>query len=96
MNTGPTASPSPVTRRRIAMWSAIAALLAVPLVAMQFTREVAWTGFDFAFAALLLVGGGLAWEGAQWASTARARIAAGGAVLAVVLLVWADGAVGVF
>lgn len=32
---------------RIAVWGAICALLIAPLLAMQFTNEVAWTGSDF-------------------------------------------------
>ena len=46
---------------RIAGWGALLALLALPAVAMQFTREVNWTGGDFIFAAILLgmLGGGV-------------------------------------
>jgi hypothetical protein len=38
------------------------AVLLVPLVAMQFTSEVDWSLFDFAFAAALLAGAGLLLE----------------------------------
>ena len=46
---------------RIAGWGALLALLALPAVAMQFTRDVDWTGSDFIFAAILLglLGGGI-------------------------------------
>ena len=46
---------------RIAGWGALLALLALPAVAMQFTRDVDWTGGDFIFAAILLglLGGGI-------------------------------------
>jgi hypothetical protein len=97
MNAGSIKSPAPFALRRIVMWSAIAAILVAPLVAMQFTREVAWTGYDFAFAAMLLGGGGLACEAAgRVLTSAPARLVAGGVLLAAVLLVWADGAVGIF
>ena len=46
---------------RIAGWGALLALLSLPAVAMQFTRDVDWTGSDFIFAAILLglLGGGI-------------------------------------
>ncbi len=82
---------------RWVMWGAIGALLLLPLIAMQFTREVAWTPFDFAAAAALLVGGGLAYEiAARKASRRRSRLLLGGLILGAVLLIWAEGAVGVF
>ena len=81
---------------RVAMWAAIGGLLVLPLVAMQFTREVAWTPFDFAAAAALLVGGGLAYEiAARKAASPRSRLLLGGVILGVVLLIWAEGAVGI-
>lgn len=45
---------------RIVTWGGAATLLALPLVAMQFTDEVQWTPFDFGvFGAMLgLAGGG--------------------------------------
>ena len=46
---------------RVAGWGALLALLALPAVAMQFSRDVDWTGGDFFFAAILLglLGGGV-------------------------------------
>src|SRR3569623_2014811 len=38
---------------RLAGWGAVAALLLLPAVAMQFPRDVAWTANDFAFGAVL-------------------------------------------
>jgi hypothetical protein len=79
------------------MWGLIATLLLLPLIAMQFTREVAWDAADFAFAGVLLIGAGLAFELAAWRTKARAwRLAIGGALVFVVLLIWAEAAVGVF
>lgn len=75
---------------------AAAVLLAVPLVAMEFTGEVNWTPFDFAFAGALIFGTGFAFEAAlkRTANTAYRR----GVALALAagfLLVWATGAVGI-
>lgn len=53
-----TTMQSPTLRRGdrwlAVMWSAAACLLLLPLVAMQFTREVHWTGLDFAVMGLML------------------------------------------
>jgi len=82
---------------RLASWSLVAALLLFPAIAMLFTDEVAWTASDFAFAALLLVGGGLLIELALWkARSVAALIALSLAVVAMVALIWAEGAVGLF
>jgi len=86
-----------LTPLRLAGWGAVAALLLAPWVAMWFTDEVAWTAGDFAFAAMLLVGAGALLELTLWkVRDLRYRTAIGAAILAAVLLVWADGAVGVF
>lgn len=84
-------------RWRLALWGGIAGLLLLPWVAMQFTDEMRWDAFDFAAAAVLLVGGGLAFEVAVRVTRRTSyRAAAGAALLFAVLLLWADGAVGVF
>lgn len=82
---------------RIALWVTLAALLVLPLVAMQLTPEVRWTPFDFAAAAVLLGGLGLAIEAAL-RITARSSLRATVIALAVAgtLLLWAQGAVGLF
>jgi hypothetical protein len=83
--------------RRIVMWSLIAAILITPLMAMQFTREVRWTGLDFAFAAVLLGGAGLTYELVERMTVdARRRLLAAAVLLAAVLVIWAEGAVGIF
>ena len=91
---------TPTGRRRNArliVWSAIVGLIALPLVAMQFTDEMAWDAADFALFGGLLVGAGLLYELAAWRiKGAGLRVAIGLALAAVVLLVWADAAVGVF
>lgn len=81
---------------RIAAWSIAALLLMLPLVAMQFTREVAWTASDFVFAATMIGGTGLLFELAVRRSR-NLGYRAGVAVLlaAIFLLIWVNGAVGI-
>lgn len=82
-------------RWRLTYVMAAALLLATPLVAMQFTREVAWGPEDFAAFAVMLAGLGLLLEaGARIGKTTRALLM-GAAVLAFLLL-WAELAVGLF
>jgi len=83
-------------RWRLIGWGGAACLLLLPLLAMRFSDEVNWTGFDFlAFATLLLVSGGL-FELALRVSGHRAyRAATALALAAALLLVWANAAVGI-
>ncbi|MBH1944257.1 hypothetical protein I5L01_08425 [Erythrobacter sp. YJ-T3-07] len=82
---------------RMALWGSFLAILIAPLVAMQFTGEVHWTPFDFVIAAALLGATALAIE---FAIRTIGRpvwcVAAVLGILAVLLLVWAELAVGVF
>jgi hypothetical protein len=73
----------------------VSLLLLVPLVAMQFTDEVAWSLTDFATAAVLLFGAGLTYLTVTQNTPSR-RLAVAAAVLVVLVLVWAELAVGVF
>jgi len=80
--------------RRIAL--ATACILLVPLVAMQFTDEVAWGPFDFIVAGVLLFGTGVMLDvAARTIRPLRYRIAALGAVAAALLVVWVDLAAGI-
>lgn len=82
---------------RILGWGAAAFIMAAPLVAMQFTTEVNWTATDFAFmGALLLVCGGAEEVMLRVVKNETARVMATGVILGVFVLLWADGAVGVF
>jgi len=75
---------------------ATAFLLLLPLVAMQFTDQVAWGAADFVVAAALLFGTGLAYELiARKAPNTAYRAAIGGALATALLLVWTNLAVGV-
>lgn len=83
-------------RLRIVGWGLAACLLLTPLVAMQFTREVAWGPGDFVVAAGVLGGVGVGLELAARLRRPLHRIAVGLGVLALALLVWAELAVGIF
>lgn len=75
----------------------VAALLLLPLIAMQFSKEVVWTAPDFVIAAILLLGSGLAIEFVLSKVKAnKTRIILSGIILAVLFLIWAELAVGVF
>ena len=98
MTNKPTATRTDhITRTlRVIGWTLVAALLITPAVAMRFTDEVQWTASDFVFAGVILVGAGAIAELAVRASRDWSyRIGAGLAVLACVLLLWINGAVGI-
>ncbi len=83
--------------RLIGILSVATLLLSVPLVAMQFTGEVNWSGFDFVVAAVLLFGTGLACEFVlRKVKRTSYRVLVCGLVLLALFLVWAELAVGVF
>ncbi|MFU8889215.1 MAG: hypothetical protein ACNA8N_11505 [Trueperaceae bacterium] len=71
-------------------------LLAVPLVAMRFTDDVAWSPFDFVFMGALLFGTFLTFDAAARRLASRAQRAAFAAALATAfLLVWVNASVGI-
>ena len=76
---------------------AIAILLLIPLVAMQFTKEVNWTLFDFVVMGALLLGTGLGCElMLRKVKNRKGRIILCVAILLVFFLIWAELAVGIF
>lgn len=82
---------------RLALWGSVVAILIAPLIAMQFTGEVRWTPFDFGVAAALLGATALAIEVAIRAIGRPAVcVAIVLAILAALVLAWAELAVGVF
>lgn len=82
-------------RWRIARWLAAAALLLVPLVAMQFTSEVDWTLGDFIFFGTMLTVFGLLFEiSLSWSASPTYRAAMVVALGTGFLLVWVNLAVG--
>ena len=81
---------------RLAGWSAGAALLLLPLVAMRFTDEVQWDLADFAFAGALVVGVGVSWELAVRKSAKPAwRAGVAIALMNAFVLAWSNAAVGI-
>lgn len=78
------------------MWGTAALLLALPLVAMQFTKDVVWTLRDFVTFGAMLVGACGTYELAARVSGNRSyRAAAGVALATAFFLVWVNLAVGV-
>lgn len=74
-----------------------AALLAIPLVAMQFTAEVNWGLGDFIAAGALLFTAGMAYHlASNVARTARQRLVLVVLIAVIVAIVWAELAVGIF
>ena len=74
-----------------------AAILMIPLVAMQFTNEVNWTGSDFVAAGVLLALAGLVLTFAlRTVRSAKSRLVAIGLIGLGFLYCWAEMAVGIF
>jgi hypothetical protein len=85
------------TKDIIGVFAVTAAILMVPLIAMQFTKEVNWTLSDFVIMGILLAGTGLLVVlAARKVKSIRHRAVAIGVVMALFLLIWAELAVGVF
>jgi len=82
--------------RNLLLYALVTALLLlIPLVAMQFTAEVNWTGSDFVFAGLLLFGSGLVYEFATRNVTGpRSSAIIAIIVLAVLAFIWVGAATG--
>jgi uncharacterized protein YacL len=83
--------------RIIIILSVIASILAIPLIAMQFTNEVKWNLRDFAVAGILLMSTGLAIELViRNLKTGILRTVILVAILLALFLIWAELAVGIF
>ena len=84
-------------KRLIIILVTAAALLSIPLIAMQFTNEVDWKISDFTIMGILLFGSGLLCELImRKIKTIKIRIILCGAILLVFFLIWAELAVGIF
>ena len=74
-----------------------AILLCIPLIAMQFTKEVDWSGSDFIIGGILLFGTAAVVDLVlRNVKSQRHRLILTLLVLAVLFLVWVELAVGVF
>lgn len=72
-------------------------LLLIPLIAMQFSTGVTWSGFDFLVAGTLLLGTGIMCEIVlRTVKTVTGRVIVCGMILLALALVWAELAVGIF
>lgn len=78
------------------IWGTAAFLLLLPAIAMQVTREVQWDAADFIAIGLLLLAACGAYElGVRMSGNRAYRLAFGIAIVAGLLLVWINLAVGV-
>ncbi len=83
--------------RIIAILAITVTILAIPLIAMQFSNEVKWTLIDFATAGALLLSTGLAIELViRNLKTGTLRTVILIAILLALFLIWAELAVGIF
>lgn len=81
---------------RIIGWGAAAALLLLPFIAMQFTREVNWTASDFVVFGVMLLAVGIPLELAARYSGNRSYLAAAAlGLLGAFLVTWVNLAVGI-
>ena len=84
-------------QRSIAIYAIASAILAIPLIGMQFTNEINWSGFDFLIAGILLFittfGINTILNNVKLDSKRFLYIAI---VLIVLILIWAELAVGIF
>lgn len=81
---------------RVAGWGTAVALILLPLIAMRFTHEVAWTASDFGLAILLIGSVGVVYElVARMTGNASYRAAISIALLTGFLIVWSNLAVGI-
>ncbi|MBD3385998.1 hypothetical protein GF407_13860 [candidate division KSB1 bacterium] len=87
---------SSIRRQVVYVAFATASILMVPLLAMQLTGEVNWSLFDFIIMGILLFGTGLTYVLISRLSDSIAyRAAVGVAVVAGLLLIWINLAVGI-
>lgn len=84
-------------KRFILMLSSLGSLLLIPLIAMYYTDEVNWNGFDFLMAGLLLLGTGVLIEFTlRKVKSKQQRILIIVVLLLFLFLLWAEMAVGIF
>lgn len=85
------------SKRVMRIVAVVAAVLLVPLIAMQFTTEVDWSGFDFLVMGVLLFGTGLlidwVWHRVK---NIEYRLMIIGLIAIGLFLIWAELAVGIF
>jgi len=81
---------------KFATWAVGVAVMLAPLIAMQFTHEVAWDGADFAVLGVMVFGSAGAYSLALMITPERSYLAGTGlALLATFALIWINLAVGI-
>lgn len=86
-----------LTKRFYVILAIVLLVMLIPLLAMQFTTEVNWSLFDFIAAGILLLGTGLTIEFVlQKVKSPKNRILISAIIIILLLLLWAELAVGVF
>ena len=84
-------------QRSLALFVAVATLLMIPLIGMQFSKEVNWTNSDFLIGGILLFETAIIFEMVlRNVKTLKSIIIACFIILSVLVLVWAELAVGIF
>jgi len=84
-------------KRVILIFSVIAILLLIPLIAMQFTHGVDWDIGDFAIMGILLSVTGVSCKLIlRKVKNIKTRIFLCGIILLIFFLIWAELAVGIF
>ncbi|MFD0836857.1 hypothetical protein ACFQ0I_13850 [Mariniflexile aquimaris] len=87
----------PSNKRLIGILLFVTILLAIPLIAMQFSNEVNWTLSDFVVAATLLFGAGLLLELVlRHLKKPKNRILLVAIIIVLLLIIWIELAVGIF
>lgn len=88
--------PGRGSRWTLVMWAIAAMLWLLPLIAMRFTREVAWDVFDFVlWGVMLTVAAGTVEVATRLSGSWAYRLGVGVAVAAAFLLIWLNLAVGI-
>jgi len=83
-------------KRLIIILSTVGFLLLIPIIAMQLTNEVNWTLFDFLIASILLLITGMSIDYiTRKLERPKHRIALSVITFAMLLLIWAEFAVGI-
>lgn len=79
------------------IYSSVAVILSIPLIAMQFTKEVNWTASDFLIMGALLFTTAFAVDFVmKKVKSFKSRLILVFGILALLILIWVEMAVGIF